>query len=156
MASESPKDRSPEPLTERRERHSGETDSRPTHVDDPTAAGEPDSDSAPSTPHVAFPASGSEQEEAKSEPTTERRNLRAATARRTGETTLLSLPAPADTVEEEPESEPRVVELERRLTQLEARVRVLEVGGKGNKRWLAWIAFMVTLAVIWQIARQAR
>jgi hypothetical protein len=93
-----------------------------------------------------------------SDPATERR-ARAAIQRRSGEDTLLSLPTPADG-DDRPSLEPRFAELERRLQAMEARLSVLEVGGgglgHGAKRWLVWIAFMVTLAVVWQIVRHAR
>jgi hypothetical protein len=72
---------------------------------------------------------------------------------------LLSLPPPAEG-DDRPSLEPRFGELERRLQTIEARLSVLEVGGgglgKAGKRWLAWIAFMVTLAVVWQVVRHYR
>lgn len=142
MASGSAEDRDEQKLTERPEPQS-DLDARPTHVDAPA------SDAATTTPRSAIPPISIEVVEA----STEREASRAAPARRSGEDTLLSLPAPADGA---PEPEPRVIELERRVQQLEARLAVLEVGGKSGKRWLAWIAFMVTLAVAWQVVRQLR
>jgi hypothetical protein len=152
MASESPKDRAAEPLTERRD-SADVPDSRPTHVDDPAFHVELDgtSEPFPPTPHSALsPSPG-----VSSEPMTQRRQARTSVSRRTGEDTLLSLPAPAD-AEEPAEQDPYIAELERRIVQLEARVRVLEAAGTVGKRWLAWIAFMVTLAAIWHIVRQSR
>ena len=79
--------------------------------------------------------------------------------RRSGEDTLLSLPAPADGEDPAIYAE-RIAELDRRIDALDARVKVLEVGdgplGRGSKRWLAWIAFMLTLAVAWQIVQRLR
>lgn len=71
-----------------------------------------------------------------------------------GENTLLSVKAAADRLSERPDH--RVEELERRMVQLEARLKVLElqrVGGAalGDKRWLFWVGLMLALLLGWQL-----
>jgi hypothetical protein len=155
MASEPADPRDPEQPTER--------PASVTDRDTAPSSTDTESDAAPTTPRSGLPPLPSEDVEVDlpSDPATERREprTRIAVQRRSGEDTLLSLPAPADG--DEPASyEPRVDELERRLSAIEARIAVLEIGSgqlsKSGKRWLGWIAFMVTLAVAWQIVRQYR
>ncbi len=110
-------------------------------------------DTEPTTPLSLGSVASSEPTEPHTDPKPK------ASPRRSGEDTLLSLPAPADAAEPPPD-DPRIGELERRCQQLEARLAVVEVANsqssKSSKRWLAWIAFMVTLAVAWQIVQQFR
>ncbi|MBK8994285.1 MAG: hypothetical protein IPM35_00840 [Myxococcales bacterium] len=70
-----------------------------------------------------------------------------------GEHTLLSVKAAADRLSERPDH--RVDELDRRLVQLEARLKVLELqragGSLGDKRWLFWVGLMLALILGWQL-----
>jgi hypothetical protein len=110
-------------------------------------------DTEPTTPRSGLPASD-ELIDSRTEP-----RIQPTPVVRLRDDTLMSAPAPADAEEATPEP-PRVNELERRLQQLEARLAVLEVT-RGNvsklgNRWLAWIAFLLTLAVAWQLVERLR
>lgn len=137
MGSES-EERSSAPRTERREAPP-EHDDRPTELDQ------------------TMPAVGGESAPKASEPeaSTERTARASVAVRKSGDDTLLSLPAPADD-DEIGERSLRVIELERRIEQLEARLAVLETAGRGGQRWLIWIAFLLTLAVGWQVVQIVR
>ena len=69
------------------------------------------------------------------------------------EGTLLSVKATADRMSDGPD--PKVDELERRLTQLEARLKVLELGrsepGQSERRWLFWVGLLLALGLGWQL-----
>jgi hypothetical protein len=112
--------------------------------------------SATPTPRSALPTTPDLPAD-EPEPETETRT-RQASGRRSGEDTLLSMPAPVEG--EEPVTSAQLDELARRLDQLEARLQVIEVSGgqlgASTRRWLVWIAFMVTLAVTWQIVDRLR
>lgn len=136
-----------------RDDHTTQRVARPSQGDDvPTPTdSNPPPDSIPETPRsgIATPQPPAPAERAETQ----------AGGRRSGEDTLLSLPTPADG-DDLASNDPRLGELERRLDALDARLKVLEVGSgpvwQSGKRWLVWIAFMVTLAVAWQIVRQLR
>jgi len=70
-----------------------------------------------------------------------------------GENTLLSAGAAARHGLEQ--RDPRVDDLERRLEQLEARLKVLELarglGLSGERRWLVWVGVLLALALGWQL-----
>jgi hypothetical protein len=72
--------------------------------------------------------------------------------RPSGEDTLLSAPAPSDVNELNQE---RLADAERRLDDVEARLRALErfADGARNRntpaRWLGWVIFLLALAVAW-------
>jgi hypothetical protein len=72
--------------------------------------------------------------------------------------TLLSLPRPA--ARHEFEISERLSEFERRLDDLVARVKTLEIAPRAptpeapNRQWLVWIGFLVALGIAWQIAKR--
>ncbi|MCC6668041.1 MAG: hypothetical protein IT375_30130 [Polyangiaceae bacterium] len=70
-----------------------------------------------------------------------------------GNSTLLSVKAAAERGSDRPD--PLVDELERRLSQLEARLKVLELergaGPSGDKRWLFWVGLLLALVLGWQL-----
>jgi hypothetical protein len=73
--------------------------------------------------------------------------------------TLLSVKAAAERISERPDH--RVDELERRLAQLEARLKVLELErgaatALGDKRWLFWVGLMLALILGWQLRTYLR
>ncbi|MBI3203121.1 MAG: hypothetical protein HYZ29_16405 [Myxococcales bacterium] len=67
--------------------------------------------------------------------------------------TLLSVKAAADRASDRPDH--RADELERRVAQLEARLKVLElergVAPLGDKRWLFWVGLLLALVLGWQL-----
>lgn len=72
-----------------------------------------------------------------------------------GEHTLLSMKGAAARASERPDH--RVDELERRLSQLDARLKVIELQrGAGNalpgdRRWLLWVGLLLALILGWQL-----
>jgi hypothetical protein len=68
-----------------------------------------------------------------------------------GETTLVSVPTPAD--QAELELEDRLAECERKIYGLDERLRVLEARSPGSSEpgWLVWVVFLLALAVAWQL-----
>jgi hypothetical protein len=70
-----------------------------------------------------------------------------------GENTLLSVKAAAARLSDRPDH--RVEDLERRLSQLEARLKVLELerGARAavDKRWMFWAGLLLALALGWQL-----
>lgn len=76
-----------------------------------------------------------------------------------GENTLMSAKAAAEAAASRPArpdpEQSRVEELERRLSQLEARLKVLELARGArlgeDKRWLLWVAVLLALALGWQL-----
>jgi hypothetical protein len=110
-------------------------------------------DDAPATPRNTSPAP-SRDTERDLQPLAADSDPRAATPGRiSGSSTLLSLKTTADgTVEP---SDARSDELERRITQLEARIKVLELvraeSPPSDRRWVIWVAVLVALALGWQL-----
>ena len=68
-----------------------------------------------------------------------------------GETTLVSVPTPAD--QAELELEDRLAECERKIFGLEERLHVLSARSPGSSEpgWLVWVVFLLALAVAWQL-----
>ncbi len=73
-----------------------------------------------------------------------------------GEDTLLSAPAPADALDVELDD--RLRESERRIDELESRVRYLEnvdraapAPAASNRDWLVWVVLLLVLAVSWML-----
>ena len=72
-----------------------------------------------------------------------------------GENTLLSMKGASARVSELPDH--RVDELERRLSQLDARLKVIELqrnagsAANGDKRWLVWVGLLLALILGWQL-----
>jgi hypothetical protein len=68
-----------------------------------------------------------------------------------GETTLVSVPTPADQIELELEE--RLLDCERRIRSLEDRLKLAEARAPGSAEpgWLVWVVFLLALAVAWQL-----
>jgi hypothetical protein len=83
---------------------------------------------------------------------------RGAGQRRLGETTLMSVPAPAD--RSELEIEDRLTANERKLDRLEERLAAIESRGSArpaaDQGWLVWVVFLLAIAVAWQLFQGAR
>jgi hypothetical protein len=73
------------------------------------------------------------------------------------EDTLLSLPAPTDHAELEPNDQ--LAALERRIEDLTERVRLLEnaprpaTANPVNRPWLVWAVFLLALGITWQLLK---
>ena len=120
-------------------------------------------DDIPATPRITTPSRDTERDLVMPE----RDSLSRATdpdERRTtlGENTLLSLKAGAlgEAHHEAERSDAHVEELDRRFTQLEARLRVLELqraAGLGtDRRWMIWVGLLIALALGWQLRALVR
>jgi len=78
-------------------------------------------------------------------------------ARVSGETTLLSAPAPADP--REIEIDDRLVAHDRRLAELDERIEMLarsvqrldKPSSASRTSWIVWVVFLLLLALLWQL-----
>lgn len=110
---------------------------------------DPDPDSAPATPRDA----GITLTLPSDAPPPKRSSRRPRASAEPGEDTLLSVPAPADA--RDVELDDRLRESERRLDDLDARVRYLENLGRAvpaprsAREWVTWVVLMLVLAVSW-------
>jgi hypothetical protein len=112
-----------------------------------------DKDEAPDTP--ASPTASRDTDRDITPITTSRPPLSESEAEASGEqratgNTLLSVGSAAQSAEP---WDPKVDELERRIEQLEARLKVLELGrGLGSdRRWMFWVGLLLALALGWQL-----
>ncbi len=115
-----------------------------------------DDDDIPPTPRNTAPVQDTDRDlELPDSPQSAERAMSDTLRERRGKTvdTLLSNRPAADRVSEV--TDPRVDEHERRLEQLEARIKVLELARglavAGDRRWLIWVGLLLALALGWQL-----
>jgi hypothetical protein len=132
--------------------HSPSSDDR----DEPPPTQRPEQnqrDTEPTTPRSGLPVPSEQPIASHTEPRPRESTMRSS------DDTLTSSLVPADELDA-PLEDPRIGELERRIEQLEARISVLELSSghaaRNGRRWLAWIGFMIALAVAWQLVDRLR